>query len=97
MSVTIKGTQKVDMRLKDVKNKLSELPSEAFDVFVKNTPVRNGNARRNTKLVNNKKIQTNYPYAARLNQGYSEQNRKGMVEPTLQFIRKRVKEITKGK
>lgn len=73
----------------------------AYDSFKNNTPVgdpnrwkikykpknyKPGNARRNTVLKNNE-IQANYPYAQRLEEGYSSQAPKGMTEPTLQDIR----------
>lgn len=98
-------------RLKAIEQKLKKLPDEAYKEFVKNTPVgdparwktkyppknyRPGNARRNT-ILKNKTIEANYPYAQRLNEGYSTQAPRGMVEPTIEFIRKRFKQIMKGK
>jgi hypothetical protein len=73
----------------------------AYDTFVKNTPVgdpnrwktkykpknyKPGNARRKTVLKNNE-VQANYPYAQRLNEGYSSQAPNGMTEPTVESIR----------
>jgi hypothetical protein len=45
-----------------------------------------GNARRNTVLRGND-IEANYPYAQRLEEGYSSQAPKGMTEPTIESIR----------
>jgi hypothetical protein len=45
-----------------------------------------GNARRKTVLKGNE-IQANYPYAQRLEEGYSSQAPNGMTEPTLQEVR----------
>lgn len=80
-----------------MKNELKELPEEAYKVFVANTPIRSGNARRKTKLRNKKTIDANYGYAERLDEGYSKQSPKGMVEPTEQFIEKEFIKIMTGK
>lgn len=58
----------------------------AYKAFVKNTPVRSGNARRKTKKTGNT-IDANYPYAQRLEEGYSKQAPNGMTEPTLEEVR----------
>jgi len=73
----------------------------AYTAFKDNTPIgdpnrwktkykpknyRPGNARRKTVLRNNE-IQANYPYAQRLEEGYSSQAPNGMTEPTLKDIR----------
>lgn len=62
-----------------------ELPKEALDAWVKNTPKDSGNARRKTKLEGND-IVANYPYAERLDKGYSKQARNGMSKPTMEAI-----------
>lgn len=76
----------------------------AHQSFVKNTPIgdpnrwktkykpknyRPGNARRNTMLKGNT-IEANYPYAKRLEEGYSSQAPDGMTEPTLESVREYV-------
>lgn len=76
----------------------------AYKEFVQNTPIgdpnrwktkykpknyRPGNARRNTTLKGNT-IDANYPYAKRLEEGYSSQAKDGMTEPTLKSIREYV-------
>lgn len=48
-----------------------------------------GNARRKTVLRGNQ-IEANYPYAQRLEEGWSSQAPKGMTEPTLEDVRKYV-------
>ena len=73
----------------------------AYNAFVKNTPIGDpnrwktkykpknyvpGNARRKTVLRNNE-IQANYPYAQRLEDGYSSQAPIGMTDPTIEDIR----------
>jgi len=71
--------------------KLAELPEhlldEALDLVKENTPVQSGYARRNTKKKGNA-IVADYPYADRLNQGYSKQAPDGFTEPTIEQLRK---------
>lgn len=61
----------------------------AYKAFKQNTPFRKGNARRNTKKSGNS-INADYPYAQRLEEGYSKQAPNGMTEPTLEDVRKYV-------
>lgn len=91
--------------LKRIQKKLDNLPKEAYKEFVKNTPVKTGNARRKTKLKGNT-IEADYQYAQVLDKGRhmtsrgmrgSDQAPKGMSEPTEQFIQKRITEIIKAK
>lgn len=91
--------------LTNIKQKLAKLPQEAYKEFVKNTPVRSGNARRSTKL-NGSTIEADYQYAGVLDKGRhmtprgmrgSTQAPKGMTKPTVDFIKKRVAQIVRGK
>lgn len=59
------------------------------------TPIRSGNARRKTVL-NRGNIEANYPYAVRLDQGWSRQAPKGMVQPTIEYMRKLVRLIMRS-
>jgi len=68
------------------------LPREAYDVFRANTPIRTGNARSRTRLTGST-IEANYPYAERLDDGYSNQRPRGMTEPTEKFLEKRVNDL----
>lgn len=91
---------KVDLRsfekqMTNLVKRLDDLPEEAHKEFIKNTPVRSGNARRNTRL-DNTKIVADYPYSQRLDEGYSKQARQGMTEPTEQWIQKEVDRRLKG-
>lgn len=81
--------------IRSINRQLRDLPKEAYDVFRDETPVRTGNARSRTKLQGNV-IVADYPYAQRLDQGYSKQAPKGMSEPTLAFIEQRVDKIMRG-
>lgn len=66
-------------------SELKKLPQniidQAYDYFVKATPIRSGNARNNTKLQKTS-IVADYVYAERLDNGYSKQAPRGMTEPT---------------
>ena len=49
------------------------------------------------KLVNKRTINADYPYAKRLDQGYSKKAPRGMSKPTGEFIKALVKIILKRK
>ena len=81
---------KIDARIFNKRmKKLSELPNhlldEALDLVKENTPVQSGYARRNTKKKGNS-IVADYPYADRLDQGYSRQAPDGFTQPTIQQL-----------
>lgn len=68
----------------------SALAKEAYREFVRRTPVRSGNARNSTRL-NGNEIQADYPYAGRLDHGYSRQAPTGMSKPTIVYIQNYIK------
>lgn len=78
--------------LKKMQEELDRLPEQVYDFFVKTTPKRSGNARRSTTIKGDV-IHANYPYAQRLDEGYSKQAPRGMVEPTEKFIERQLKQI----
>ena len=94
MSVIIKDN--ITASLKRINKQINNLPKEAFQEFVKDTPKRSGNARRKTRLSGNK-IVAGYPYAQKLDEGFSKQAPDGMTKPTEQFVEKRMKQILKAK
>jgi hypothetical protein len=61
------------------------LVSDAHDFFVKETPIRSGNARLSTFHTKNS-IVADYPYAQRLDEGWSRQSPEGMTQPTIDYI-----------
>jgi len=71
---------------------LKKIPQDAFQYFVAQTPIRSGNARRNTHL-SGQTIFGDYPYAERLDEGYSSQAPKGMIKPTEAYIDRQVKKL----
>lgn len=111
IQVTVKGSANLSKTLKNIQRKLDKLPMEGHKEFVQLTPLgdpnrwktpykpknyRPGNARRNTVLKGNT-IEANYPYAKRLDTGYSTQAPSGMVKPFIKWLRNRVKQIVAGK
>lgn len=83
--------------LKRIQAKLQQLPQETHKEFVATTPIDTGNARRSTSLQNNKIIRARYPYASRLDKGWSRQAPKGMTRPTKEWMRQRIRQILRSK
>ena len=97
LNVDVKvDTSALNTKLNRVQQGLSALPQQTLDEFKKNTPIRSGNARRRTKLVQNT-IEANYAYAQRLDEGWSKQAPRGMVEPTLKWLRNRINQLARIK
>jgi hypothetical protein len=94
MSVVTKNT--MTKSLLKIEKAIANLPKEAFSEFVKDTPIRSGNARRKTRLSGNK-IVAGYNYAQKLDEGFSKQAPDGMTKPTEQFVEKRMTEILRKK
>lgn len=91
-------SNKITSDLKRVQKQLDKLPEEAYKFFKAQTPIRSGNARRKTRFEKAKEeIVADYPYAERLDNGYSKQSPKGMTKPTEQYIKKRLKQIMRKK
>jgi hypothetical protein len=100
MSIKFEISYNARTTLQDLKttiSKLNQLPVDAYNFFVKTTPIDTGHARKSTKLVGNKTIEASYPYAQRLDEGYSKQAKDGMSKPTEQFMKARVRQIEAGK
>jgi len=77
-------------------NAFDDLPEFAEKSMKSNTPVRSGNARRNTNLRGNKVV-ADYAYAQRLENNASPQTRgQGIIAPTEQEIQKEVDRRLKG-
>ena len=86
--MTLKTINRLNFINKEITNK--KLIDVGYPVFLKNTPVRSGYARRHT-LRDDDEIKAEYPYAKKLDQGYSQQSPKGMVNPTITAIRQYIK------
>ena len=72
------------------------LTKVAYNYFVKVTPIDTGNARNKTKL-NGNQIDAQYPYAQRLDRGWSRQAPKGMTKPTIDYLRRYIQKQITGK
>lgn len=85
--------------IRDMKIAVKDLHKDAHEVFVDQTPVDTGNARSKTRLQGSTII-ADYAYAQRLDQGYSKQSPRGMVEPTVKWIEdelnRRLKDLKHG-
>ena len=85
-----------------IQRELKRYPQQAESEYRSLTPIASGNARRNTRLVNNDTIEANYPYAQVLDRGRhltprgmrgSKQAPSGMTKPFLAWARRRIAEI----
>lgn len=83
--------------LKRIQGKLQQLPQETYKEFVSTTPIDTGNARNKTTLQNNKTIRARYPYATRLDKGWSRQAPRGMTRPVKEWMRQRIRQILRSK
>ena len=88
----VKVTDRTTQWIKDVERQIQQLPKEAYDYWKKITPIDTGNARRSTSLQGNT-IHANYQYAKRLDEGWSNQAKDGMIKPTEKFIEDKIKKI----
>ena len=78
--------------IEKMKLALSQLPGQAYREWVKDTPIRSGNARRKTRL-NKNTIEAQYPYAQKLDEGLSKQAPKGMSMPVKKFVEQQMQKI----
>jgi len=77
-----------------LKRELGAVPKAAVTEYQKLTPIKSGNARKRTTLQGNT-IKANYPYAQRLDEGYSKQAPQGMTKPWEQWLQKYLDKIMK--
>lgn len=92
IEVSVSVDDKITGDIERIKKELKVVPKEAHQEFRALTPIRSGNARRRTLLVG-ETIQANYPYAQRLDEGWSKQAPKGITRPWEQWFRKRIQKI----
>jgi hypothetical protein len=91
ITTSLRDTQKMFDAAEDM---AQQLVRDGYEFFVKQTPVRTGNARKNTRL-NGTTIDANYAYAQPLDQGRSSQSPKGMTEPTEKYLEQRLEQLTR--
>lgn len=78
---------------KQVNNAIDDSTEDTYEFFKKKTPVKGGNARRNTKIQDRGSkttISGDYAYAGRLDSGYSKQAPRGMTKPSLKELEKQI-------
>ena len=81
------NTKVFDKRMNELQDLPQEAMKKALPVTKSNTPIREGNARRRTKLSSDKlTINSNYSYAGRLDDGWSKQSPKGFTKPTINAL-----------
>lgn len=85
MTIT-RSIDRMTPSLRRIQRDLQKTPQEVYRYWVEKTPKRSGNARRRTVLRDDT-ISAEYPYAERLDQGWSSQAPTGMSRPTAQFFR----------
>lgn len=92
MKSTLTVKNNLTPSLQKIKQQLTTVPEQAYKYWESQTPIRSGNARRNTSL-QGETIKAKYPYATKLNEGYSKQSPNGMSEPTNKFVAALIKRI----
>lgn len=92
ISVSVAIKDDISQELKSIQKQLAKIPAESLKEFKALTPIRSGNARRNTHLSGDT-IYASYPYAQRLDEGWSKQAPKGMTEPFEKWLDARVRKI----
>jgi hypothetical protein len=85
-----------DRQMAQARRALTDLPKFAQEQMRANTPIDQGNARRNTVLQGTTVV-ANYPYAERLENNWSSQTKgQGIIAPTEQAIQQEVDRRMKG-
>jgi hypothetical protein len=87
-------TSKVEALLKANADLDEKLKQQGYLYFKSHTPIRTGNARRNTFRADDE-IVADYPYAQRLDEGYSRQAPRGMTEPTIEYMEQLFEQLIK--
>lgn len=81
-------------RSREINQFLERLPGRMAEKFKEVTPIRSGNARRQTSLQGRDEIVANYPYAKRLEKdSWSRQAPNGMSQPTIDWVRQQLRNL----
>ncbi len=94
MGVTV-NKDMITPSLKRISKQLALVPKQTYKEWVKNTPKKSGNARKQTKFKGKNKIVAKYPYVQRLDEGWSSQSPDGMYDPTGTYFNDIVKKIVR--
>jgi hypothetical protein len=76
---------------------LKKLPQDGLREFTALTPKRTGNARSHTELTTRNEIVGDYPYARRLDNGWSKQAPRGIIRPFTKWWLEQLKKIARMK
>ena len=87
-------TRQVINQFKAAEDIPTDLIERSYKKFKDLTPIRTGNARQNTKLEKTT-ILGDYPYAQRLDKGYSQQAPDGMSEPTIAYMERELDQLVR--
>ncbi|CAB4153746.1 hypothetical protein UFOVP635_24 [uncultured Caudovirales phage] len=93
INVEVKIQDNITKDLKNIRKQLDAIPKKAAIKYRELTPINSGNARRNTFLFGKDVIRANYPYAERLDKGWSSQAPKGMTSEITKWLDSEVKSI----
>lgn len=86
MDIKIRATTKqVSRMLEDLEDMPRDVMKTSLKFLKKKTPIDSGNARRRTSL-SRTTINSKYPYAGRLDEGWSKQAPDGFTDPTIKEI-----------
>ena len=86
MTVKLKvDTRQFSKMIGLAQSQVDRIQDQAYRFFRDHTPIRSGNAKRNT-VQRGDAIVAAYPYAGRLDTGYSTQAPDGMTQPTIDYI-----------
>lgn len=98
MDVKVSGNfSKLRNRTQNIERDLKNLPREFLPIVRRETPIDTGRARQSTVIHDQNTIRSDYPYAGRLNRGWSRQAREGFVKPSLIWLYRRIRQIFRGR
>ena len=85
------GIKVNDREVREMFEELKDMPQfvmeKTYPYYKDRTPIKSGNARSKTRLEKNKSvIGSRYPYADRLDTGWSQQAPRGFTEPAIKEI-----------
>ena len=93
MKLTI-NTRQFDSLVENLDEMPIAVMKTLYPYYVNKTPIRSGNARNRTKL-NRATISSKYPYAERLDTGWSKQAPQGFTEPSIKQLDQLIKNYIK--
>jgi len=96
MKITVDISEFTEL-MNDLRETPKSIMKQLYPYYVNKTPIRSGNARNRTKLVNTT-ISSKYPYAGRLDEGWSAQAPSGFTNPSIdqldRLLTNRIKRIS---